>query len=315
MKRSALPSRQRGGVIIVFAVLVVALVTIIASDLAYDSSLDAQRSASLYWYEQSVQVALGAESWTGDILANDATDTETDHLGEFWALELPPLPLEGNGILGEVTGSLTDVQGLFNVNNLVDADGATDEIALEQFRRLLRALEIDEKYATLVADWIDSDLEPGFPGGAEDPTYTGRVPPYRTANQRLSDASEIAAIADMEPDVYAVLKPHIVALPGATTLNVNTATAPVLQSLDERIGPSEVERLFEERAAAGFDDVTAVFGDLVEPELLPRIGNGSDFFRLRAIVRVGTVRVTLYSLLHRGQQGTVTPILRTFGTL
>ena len=313
--RGASPGRQRGGVIIVFSVLVVALVTIVAVDMAWDSTLDAQRSTSLFWYEQSVQVALGAESWTGDILVNDATDTETDHLGEFWALELPPLPLEGNGIVGDVTGSLTDMQGLFNLNNLVDADGVTDEIAVEQFRRLLRALDIDEKFATLVADWIDTDLEPGFPGGAEDPTYTGNTPPYRTANQRLSDASEIAAIVEMEPDVYAALKPHIVALPGATTINVNTATGPVLQSLDDRIGPSEVERLLEEREAAGFEDIESSFGGLIEPDLLPRIGNSSDFFRLRAVVRVGTVRVTLYSLLHRGQQGTVTPILRTFGTL
>ncbi|MEO0577963.1 MAG: type II secretion system minor pseudopilin GspK [Pseudomonadota bacterium] len=307
--------QQRGGIIIMFAVLVVALVTIFVTDMAWDSNLDAQRSASLYWYEQSVQVALGAESWTSDILVNDATDTETDHFGEIWALELPPLPLEGNGIVGDVTGSLTDVQGLFNVNNLIDANGATDEIALEQFRRLLRALEIDERYATLVADWIDSDLDPGFPGGAEDSTYTGFVPPYRTANQALSDASELAAIAEMEPEVYAKLKPHIVALPGATQINVNTATDAVLQSLDERIGPSEIERLLEERAEAGFEDFATTFGDLVEPDFLPRIGDRSDFFRLRAIVRVGTVRVTMYSLLHRGQQGSVTPILRTFGTL
>ncbi|MEM8984216.1 MAG: type II secretion system minor pseudopilin GspK [Pseudomonadota bacterium] len=311
----AAPSRQRGGIMIVFAVLVVALVTLYATDMAWDSALDAQRSTSLYWYEQSVQVALGAEGWTGDILRNDAADSETDHLGEVWAIDVPPLPLEGNGIVGDVTGSLSDVQGLFNVNNLVDADGATDEIAVEQFRRLLRALELDEKYATSVADWIDTDLEPGFPGGAEDPTYTGFTPPYRTANQPLSDVSEVAAIAEMEPDVFAALRPHIIALPGATTINVNTATGPVLQSLDERIGPSEVERLLEEREQAGFEDIESTFGDLVEPELLPRIGNRSDFFRLRAIVRVGTVRVTMYSLLHRGQQGTVTPILRTFGTL
>ncbi len=307
--------RQRGGVIIVFAVLVVALVTIFATDMAWDNALDAERSASLYWYEQSVQVALGAETWTGDILANDAADSENDHLGEFWALELPPLPLEGNGIVGDVAGSLRDLQGLFNVNNLLDSNGATDEQVLEQLQRLLRYLELDEKYATLIADWVDSDLDPGFPAGAEDPTYTGLVPPYRTANQPLSDISELAAVAEMEPEVFQRLKPHLIALPGATTVNVNTATDAVLASLDERIGPSEIERLIEERLESGFADYEDTFTDLVEPEFLPRLGESSDFFRLQAVVRVGTVRVTMYSLLHRGQQCTVTPILRTFGTL
>ncbi|MEO0998651.1 MAG: type II secretion system minor pseudopilin GspK, partial [Pseudomonadota bacterium] len=180
------PRAQRGVVAILFAVLIVALCAVYSASLAWDSTLDARRSASLYWREQAVLVAVGAENWVGDILMTDLNDTETDHFGEFWALDLPPLPVDGAGITGELSGSLEDLQGRFNVNNLVDSTGRVDPEALAQFQRLLTVLEIDPRLAGIAADWIDADVEPSFPDGAEDPVYTGLAPAYRTANLPLS---------------------------------------------------------------------------------------------------------------------------------
>ena len=57
----------------------------------------------------------------------------TDHLDEIWAQELPGLPIDG----GDVWGKIEDMQGRFNVNNLIDDAGEIDEDMLEQFRRLL----------------------------------------------------------------------------------------------------------------------------------------------------------------------------------
>jgi general secretion pathway protein K len=59
-------------------------------------------------------------------------DSQTDHLAEIWATELPGLPIEGGG---EVFGSIVDLQGRFNINNLVDQAGEADEASLDQFRR------------------------------------------------------------------------------------------------------------------------------------------------------------------------------------
>jgi hypothetical protein len=36
---------------------------------------------------------------------------------------------------------------------------------------------------------------------------------------------------------------------------------------------------------------------------------------LKVVVRIDTVRITLYSVLQRGPRGNVTPIVRSFGTL
>ena len=298
------------GVALITAMLISAIAAMVAANLAWDNALDVRRTMVNLGRDQAVQVALGAESWVISILHQDLENSETDHLGEIWASELPGLPIEG----GEVFGAIEDLQGRFNVNNLVDQEGQIEEESLEQFQRLLNALGLDPRFAGIAADWIDGNVDASFPDGAEDPMYTGMIPPYRTANQPLTSASELAAIEGMDRAIFRILEPHIVALPGRTGINVNTATPAVLQSLDENMTMSDVEGLVQEREGAGFADVETSFASLVTPEVLNRLEESTRFFRLKVVVRIDTVRVTLYSVLQRGPTGTVTPILRSFGT-
>jgi general secretion pathway protein K len=290
--------------------LISAIATMVAANLAWDNALDVRRTMVMLARDQAVQVALGAESWVLSILRQDLQNSQTDHLGEIWASELPGLPIEG----GEVFGAIEDLQGRFNVNNLVDNEGRVDQASLEQFQRLLTALQIDPRLAGIVADWIDSDQNASFPDGAEDPIYTGMIPAYRTANQTLTTVSELAAVEGMDRATFRVLEPHLAALPGRTAINANTATWAVLQSLDENMTTSDVEGLIQEREGAGFNDIETSFASLVTPDVLNRLESSIQFFRLKVIVRIDTVRITLYSVMQRSQNGTVTPILRSFGT-
>ncbi len=303
--------RLQRGVALITAMLIFALVGSVALSLAWDSALDVRRTMALMYRDQAIQIAYGAESWMQTILQQDLTDSETDHLGEIWATELPGLPIDG----GEVFGRIEDLQGRFNLNNLVQDDGDVDEDALDQFRRLLEALEIDPRYAGITADWIDADIDPLFPDGAEDPLYSSVIPPYRTANQLIVDPSEIAAIEGMEKAVYERLLPHVAALPRGTRINVNTATPAVLQSLDDNLSPSDVERLVQEREELGFADVVESFSTLVEPDVLNELGEETEYFQLKLSVRIDTVRITYSSTLLRSANGDVVPILRSFGSL
>ena len=303
-------NRQNRGVALITAMLITALATLVAANLAWDNALDVRRTMVLLNNDQAVQVALGAESWVVGILQQDLQDSETDHLGEIWAIELPGFPIEG----GDLTGTILDLQGRFNVNNLIDENGQIEADSLERFRRLLRALEVDPRFAGIAADWIDSDLEASFPDGAEDSIYTGILPPYRSANQSLTSVSELAALEGMDRQTFNTLRPHITALPGRTNINVNTASAAVLQSLDENMSSADVERLLSERESAGFADIQTAFSSLVTPDVLNTLEETTNYFQLKVVVRIDTVRVTLYSVLQRGPQGSVTPILRSFGT-
>ena len=103
----AVAARQRG-VAILTAMLVVALGTMIAVNLMWSASLDLRRTTSALAADQGWMYLLGAEAWAGDTLRQDQVDSiESDHLGESWAIELPPMPVDG----GAIAGRLEDLQG------------------------------------------------------------------------------------------------------------------------------------------------------------------------------------------------------------
>ena len=307
------PRRQRG-VALITAILITALVSSVALSLAWDNALDMRRTMTLLYRDQAVQVAMGAENWVQSILRDDLAETDTDHLGEIWASELPGLPVQSDVVQGELFGRIEDLQGRFNVNNLVGQNGEVDELALEQFRRLLVALELDPRFAGIAADWIDANLDAEFPDGAEDAIYTGLVPAYRTPNLPITHASELAGLEGMDKASFDILAPHIVALPGRTGINVNTATPAVLQSLGENLTASDVESLVAERENGGFADLQNTFSTLVAPEILPQLEETTSYFQLSLVVQIATVRIIYYSTLQRGATGQVVPILRSLGT-
>ena len=55
--------RNSRGVALITAMLITALTASLASGLAWNSALDVRRTMVLLYYEQGLQVALGAETW------------------------------------------------------------------------------------------------------------------------------------------------------------------------------------------------------------------------------------------------------------
>ena len=93
--------------------------------------LDQRRSMTLFSLDQGFEVAMGAEAWAADILRQDKQGgSNVDDFTEEWATPIPPIPVEG----GEVSGQLEDMQGRFNLNSLVKLqDGVLvrDDAAVE----------------------------------------------------------------------------------------------------------------------------------------------------------------------------------------
>lgn len=288
--------------------LLMVLIGVLAADLAWNTRIDIRRTENLINQDRAMLYAMGAEAWASEVLRKDAVDSEDDHLGEDWATPVPLLPIED----GAIQGFVEDLQGRFNVNNLVTENGITDPIALEQFERLLKVLELDTDIAQVIADWIDDDIDPVFPGGAEDGVYTAMNPPYRTGNTLLSNVSELLAMEGIDAKTFAILSPYIIALPRGSTINVNTASAPVLRSLSDDITTTDAENLIGERGEQGFESLEA-FSDLVDGDVLENIDLTSNFFRVTADVSIGSTRFTMYSLLER-EDGSAVPLMRTFNS-
>jgi general secretion pathway protein K len=304
--------RRQRGVAAITAILIVAIATIVAVNMLWRTRLDQRRTEAMLVADQGWLFLRGAEDWAADILRIDRQETgpDSDHLGELWANELEPLPIDG----GFIAGRIEDLHGRFNVNNLITAAGEADPLAIEQFARLLASIELDPDLATVVADWIDADTQPGFPRGAEDGAYTGLEVPYRPPNLPITSTSELMAIEGFDAESYRRLAPFIAALPPGTRLNVNTASAEVLASLSEELTVEEALMLIEDRGEADFPDYELTFSERLTPEMMGRIDETSRFFRLTGIVSIGATEITMYSLLDRDNQGFARPVFRSLGT-
>ncbi|MGB5472196.1 MAG: type II secretion system minor pseudopilin GspK [Gammaproteobacteria bacterium] len=285
------------GVALVTALLVVALATVAAVAMATRLHVDVRRTANLVHGEQSYAYALAAESWAQVILRRDANDSTYDALDEDWAAALPPIPVEG----GFVSGKVSDLQGRFNVNNLVGADGKPDTGSIDYFKRLLNVLELDPELATTLLDWIDADINATFPGGAEDDTYLLADPPYRAANRRLVSISELRLVLGFTDEVMQVLLPYVTALPDVTTININTATAVVLLALDENMTAQGVETLLADREQEPFADKGAFLAHnaLAGLTIYNRVDVESKWFLVLTDVSVGVGKAQLESVLER----------------
>lgn len=237
MIRAGSNKKQRG-VAILTVLLMVALTTITVVSMSTRQRLDIRRAANQQSLQQSRALALGGEKFAAVTLMRDKLDPltgKTDSLEDDWAQSLPPLPVDQSTI----KGCVFDLQGRFNLNNLLTTEGAINPEEFAQLQRLLTVLNIDVTKAATIADWLDGDAEPTGEDGAEEQYYSSLDPPYRPANRRLLSVSELKMVKGFNPSVedekadYDLLLPHVTALPEFTTINVNTATPAVIASIDD----------------------------------------------------------------------------------
>lgn len=298
----------QAGVALIIALLVVAMAAIVAVAIMARAEAEYRRAEMVLHGEQALQYVYGAEHWVMQILLRGRQDAPDDHRGQAWAYDLPPLPVDG----GVVQGRVTDLNGRFNLNNLVLADGTVSAPHLAQFRRLLQTLGVsDQIAAAAVVDFIDPDGETTMPDGAEDAYYLGTDPPHRTPNGPLASISELALLRDFDQTLLPVIAPHVVALPARTRLNVNTLTAAVLMSLAPDISEAVADGLVDARANSGYgalDEFESMLGQTPEPGV--PLGLSSDWFMLTVRVSIGSSTLTMYSLLERAPEGPTRVIAR-----
>ncbi len=308
--------RQRG-VALLTALVLLALATMLATGIAFDSAMVARRSTATLGMEQALALAQGAEALAAYALNKDDNKKQDDP-SEAWAQPYGPVEVvEEVGLEAQ----MFDEQGKFNLNTLLNADGKRDDDSVLVFTRLLELLQIETNWATLLVDWLDEDGFTDQAGGGEDSLYASQVPPGRAANLPITSVSELEQLPGFGRERYLRLLPHVTALPpSARAVNVCTATGPVLDSIYalsekdtsyEEFSRMPPEELAKARTSGCFPRL-ANFPN--EEKLKMRVGETTSFFQLRTWVRIGPARFALYSLMYRDGSGTARPIVRTFGT-
>jgi len=284
------------GVAIVLAMGVVALAAMAATGIMVTQSTWSRRSELSSDHVQAQLIIKAGVDWARAVLSDDRRASAVDHLGEPWALRLPPMPVDN----GKLAGYIEDQQGAFNLNNLA-SDGKVNLRQLAYFRRLLGILDLPADLADALTDWLDADSEPQPLGGAEDSYYLALERPYLAANRPLTDVAELALVRGFDANVRARLRPFVTALPRFTPVNVNTAAPEVVAAIVDGLNLDGARTLIAKRERAYFRDNADFLNQLPNGAAVPidDIAVSSTFFMATMRVTIGEAEARGTALLAR----------------
>ena len=319
--RNGIASAQRQrGVAMMVAILLVAFGTILAAAIAFKSAMAARRSTATMAVDQSVLMAEAAEALAAYALREDGKSSgggqsSQTYPGQAWSQPLGPVEVVPGVVL---EAYVEDASGRFNLNSVVDGNGEVDPIALDKLADLMEQAGLERKWASIFADWIDTDTQP-LNDGAEDSTYAAQDPPYRAPNTVINSVSELLAMPEFGRERYVKLAPFVIALPRDATINVCSASGVVLDSL---VGPTykehgpDPEALQKARENGCFPPKDTLLSTIRDPQerqkVEGRVSETSNYFRLTSIVTIGSAEFALYSLLYRDPTNQIHVLLRNF---
>lgn len=239
--------KQQQGIALITILVMVALATILAATIAKRQANTAENTAYLMRQNQSLLYAKSAEAFFSELLVDDANNAgAVDHLQENWAKPMPTFPVED----GFVSGTLQDESGKFNLNSLVNDEGVPNPQAKLWFEKLLLRVGLPEKLSEAVIDWQDADDEISGTMGAENSYYQGLPQGYLAANSKFHNVEELKLVRGFEDQKYLQIVDYVSALPASDSkVNVNTAPAMLLASLDPKLDINAVEQALQKRQA------------------------------------------------------------------
>ena len=302
-------NKKMQGMALITVLFILTLMTVTVAWLSEEVLLSLRRTENIRDSQQAWQMAAGSEAWALSVLGRDGKESESDHQGESWNNLGQGVRVE----YGDISTAIEDLQGRFNINNLIveteiTAPSADNKPAplvwTEAFKRLLISLELNPDLSDAVLDWLDADQNVRGSSGAEDADYLSLDPPYRAANQAFSDVSELQSVKGFDKTTIEKLLPYITVLPVSNVrININTAPAGLLRILGNKLlSVDDGERLTDERPGEGYTVEEFLQHDMMAGEHViaaPLIDNKTQYFRVISIAGFGRARLKIYSLVER----------------
>ena len=304
----AVRSAQRGSALLM-AMLVVVLVATFAAASLWQQWRTVEVETAERARIQSGWILTGALDWARLLLREDARASgPVDHLGEPWAVPLQEARLSSflaadssntttdlapDTMDAFLSGQIIDLQSMMNVNNMVHPDGSVNEDQVRAFQRLFEILNLPQDELAKVAENLRF---------ANMPTHVTPVPAEAPLQpQRVAELVWLG----LSPQTLTVLEPYVTVLPTNTAkVNVNTASAEVIAAY-ANLDLAEAQRLVQLRNGTYFRNLQDIQSHLSEgatamPAGQPtELGVGSDFFEVRARLRLGKLVVEEHSALRR----------------
>jgi len=300
-------AHSQNGIALITVMLVLAVVTVALVSMSSDRQMDIRRTENQLRSTQAWEYVYGLEAWCANQLKVDAEANKYDAVNDSWSKHLTVKHIPE----GHIKADIIELQGRINLNNLLLDGIASDEDVL-RLKRLLTHLNINTDLVDVMVDWTDANMAISTPKSAEDETYSKFKPPYRSANALFSDVSELLRLKGMTLKAYKKLLPYIYVADKRQAININTASAVVLQTLAADIKKDQAESLYK-ASGKPFKDIEeflkdeALDGITVNKESISVV---SHYFLLSGQIDMGKNGLMFSSQLNRDDLGAVKVVKR-----
>ena len=297
-------ARMRGAALLA-ALLTVAMVATLAAAGLWQQWRSIEVEAAERQRAQAAWILSGALDWTRLILREDAAAGTIDHLAEPWAVPLQESRLStflaadrNTGTSGTtvdqafLSGEIVDLQSRLNLANLVQGTRVS-EPGLRSFQRLFVQLGLPaQQLDAMATQMVRASQTPSGASAADGGTITP-LRPWRV--------SQLGWLG-VPPATVQALSPHVVVLPVATPVNLNTASATVIAAAVEGISLADAQRLVSRRAGSplrSLQEVSQVLGRMPDDA---SASVASRFFEVRGRLRMDRLVIEERSLVQRETQ-------------
>ena len=282
--------QRQGGVALVLAMLVMTLSVVVVMPVFVRQEY-MTRYASMQQEQAAARAILrSAIAYVADVLDDDARRSNVDHLGESWRMDGVALPVASlAGPVAPIEGlmvSVADAGSRFNLANL-SQNGAVDETEVAALEKLLALLHADPAAAVSIARVLAATQVPARMPGAPPATAASSGVP-------VTELADVLALPGVRTGMQFGLGEHLVLLPEATPINVNTADAPLLAARFPAMSLAQAQQIVRLRSQAYFRDLadfTARTRGLGIGETLVNVSVSTDYFVVRLkVLAYGGVR-------------------------
>ena len=297
MRRPPRSLKRQQGVVIVIALFVVGLVATMSYVMLARLARDTERTAYITRNTQAALYAQGSIVWAMDQLRNDWLKQKPNRVVDEIPIKSPVNEVDGY----KISSTIYDMQARFNINNLNGPDLQADiKRLLLTVDRSLPPEQIND-LVLAITDWITPiETQTNY-----DRYYLALPTPYRSAHRYpMVSVAELQLVKGMTPARFNALRPYITALPETTPINIQTAPADVLMTLNPAM-PLEAARELEVlRSKAPFVKVDQFMQTKIikqYPVKAEKITTTSKYFLVETTVSIEHQRLLLYTLLLRKQ--------------
>lgn len=294
--------QKQQGVAIITALLLTSLAIAIVTSLFWHQQVQVRAIENQRLQLQKQWIVRGALDWARLILQEDGKFSSVDDLSEPWAVPLADTRLDtyvasnatGSDVASAVlSGVIQDAQARFNLTTLA-SHGVVNALEVTAFEKLLNAMQQDPSLARATAQQVAITQ-------LHDSAQPGTPRPIRFIH-----IDDLLSVPGYTPAVIAALRDHIIFLPRATPVNINTAGINVVAARIPQISRADAGMLVAQRRSKSFRNVNEVVSLLpnspsIDPSLLSVT---THFFLVNGHITIQHASLQVQGLVERSGAAT-----------